>query len=318
MPVVQTLLEEVEQNPYPAAHTSRYWQLEGEQLLVARHDEGIVLRGFGIEFVGRQAFLSHVAHGVERLSYRRETIGLRAYPKAWSLAKHLSQDLTLGVTFDTWRCAVIVATLLEHWDRYGLDPKTFVFIGDGSGFLGALIRRARPGARVICIDLPKSLVFQAGLHVLADPRVRLARPLDLPQDGGTVTLALPQEIDGIREPVDCAVNLASMQEMDPESIVSYFQWLRRRSHAHSRFYCVNRREKALPGGVVIRFEDYPWQAEDEVFLDGPCPYYTHYLSARTVSKGPRLLGIRVPFINYFDGPTWHRLARLAPSNGEAR
>ena len=100
--------------------------------------------------------------------------------------------------------------------------------------------------------------------------------------------------------------------MSCRSIVGCFTWLRRRSHAQSRLYCVNREEKALPGGEVRRFADYPWQPDDEVFLDGPCPYYTHYLSRSMRPRGPTLLGLRVPFINYFDGPMRHRLVRLAP------
>ena len=185
-------------------------------------------------------------------------------------------------------------------------------IGDGNGFLGALIRRAVPGARMYCIDLPKGLVFQASTHQAADGGAVLARPGDPNQAQADILFVLPQEIGQVTEMIDCAINIASMQEMDRQNIEGYFTWLRQRSHAHSRFYCVNRRDKALPGGEVARLAGYPWQSEDHVFLDGPCPYYTHYLSRVMRPCGPAILGMRMPFINYFDGPMDHRLVRLAP------
>ena len=102
---------------------------------------------------------------------------------------------------------------------------------------------------------------------------------------------------------------ASMQEMNEFSIASYFSFLRRRSSPSSRFYCANRLWKQLPGGEIASFNDYPWQEDDEIFFDGPCPYYTHFFARYTLANGPRVLG-RVPFINYCDGIHMHRLVRL--------
>ena len=102
-----------------------------------------------------------------------------------------------------------------------------------------------------------------------------------------------------------------MQEMNPHSIDSYFKFLRIRSTQSSRFYCVNRLRKELPGGEVPIFTDYPWEKQDEVFIDFRCPYYTHFVGP-TGSKGPRVLRVRVPLINHFDGQIMHRLVHLAP------
>lgn len=106
-----------------------------------------------------------------------------------------------------------------------------------------------------------------------------------------------------------------MQEMTRFSIETYFRFLRRRSQPQSRFYCVNRARKTLVGGEVNEFAAYPWRPEDEVFLDGPCPYYTHYLAPYTTACGPRILGLHLPCVNTFDGLHWHRLVRLAPEAG---
>lgn len=80
--------------------------------------------------------------------------------------------------------------------------------------------------------------------------------------GADVVFALPQDIEIISDQIDCAVNIASMQEMKPSSIQAYFAFLRKRSGPGSRFYCVNRLHKELPGGEVASFYDYPWRQDD--------------------------------------------------------
>lgn len=104
-------------------------------------------------------------------------------------------------------------------------------------------------------------------------------------------------MERIAEEIDCAISIASMQEMNEVSIAAYFTFLRWRSKPSSRFYCVNRLQKELPGGEVTSFYAYPWREDDEVFMDGPCPYYTHFFAPYTIPNGPRLFGVRVPFIN---------------------
>jgi hypothetical protein len=216
----------------------------------------------------------------------------------------------MDLTFDVWKQSVALAVLVDHWTAFNLSPKTFALIGDGYGFLGALIRRHLPDARIYSIDLPKILVFQAYTHERAGSGASMSI-MSTRQRPTSITFVQPQDADAISDEIDCAVNIASMQEMTDLSIAAYFKFLRQRSTPSSRFYCVNRLRKELPGGEVTTFKDYPWQEDDEVFINGPCPYYTHIL-ARTMPKGPRVLGMRVPFVNHFDGATMHRLVRLAP------
>lgn len=311
-PVVQSLLEVVEKEPYPAPHTSRYWREEGERLALRREGEKLLLGGYGIGATHTPSPIRSLVHAVERISYRRVTRSLRSYASVWRLAEGLAKDLGWGLSFDIWKSAVVLSILVDHGEDGRLRPKTFAVIGDGAGFLSALIRRRFPEARIYCLDLPKALVFQAQTHRCADGDIPLMRLGFNGARGAVTTLVLPQEAEGISEILDCAINVASMQEMNTQSIASYFTFLRRRSGPSSRFYCVNRFEKELPGGERTRFKTYPWQEEDEIFLDGPCPYYSHFFAPYTVARGPRLLGLRIPFVNGFDGPMFHRLVRLAP------
>lgn len=312
--VIETLLGMVETDPLPAAHTSSHWQRYGRETSIERRGEQLALRPVGFEGIEQLRFNGRIVHLVERLSYRSVTSQLKSYAPVWRMSKQLAHDLSGVFNFYVFKSTCALAVLTDHWLAYGLSPRTFALIGDGYGFLSALIRRWQPGARLYCIDLPKMLVFQASTHEKADPGATMSVLSANRSDGADITFVLPEDIERIPDEIDCAISMASMQEMNEFSIASYFTFLRRRSTARSRFYCVNRLKNELPGGEIASFADYPWRGDDEVFLDGPCPYYTHFLTgySYTLPNGPRVLGRRVPFINYFDGIHMHRLARLAP------
>lgn len=319
-PVIDELVTLSERDPFPAGHTSSYWQRYGHQIVVERTADGLAVRASSLETVEPVGLASRLLCGLERWSYRSVTAQLHSYPDMWRVAKRLAWQLAGGphLTFQVFKSACALSVLADHATTWRLEPQTCLLIGDGCGFLGALLRRRWAGVRLYCVDLPRSLVLQARTHLGADHSVAMAvlgsKP---PQTPATVNFVLPQHLDEIPEAIDWAIAIASMQEMNPESIAGYFEFLRRRIHPTSRFYCVSRLQKALPGGEVVAFHDYPWREDDEIFLDGPCPYYTHFLSPHTAPKGPRVAGVRVPFVNRFDGAHMHRLVRLAPSNGEA-
>ena len=68
-------------------------------------------------------------------------------------------------------------------------------------------------------------------------------------------------------PIDLAINIASMQEMDPPIIDAYFDDLRAVAEQKKViFYCCNREEKMLPDGTVTRFLDYKWKASDQIII----------------------------------------------------
>jgi len=87
-----------------------------------------------------------------------------------------------------------------------------------------------------------------------------------------------------------------MQEMDPHVVASYFEDLRAITRKRDLlFYCCNRVEKKFPDGTVTRFADYPWLVDDQVLVNGLCPWHQHYYSARP------------PFYRPYGGPFIHRL-----------
>ena len=90
--------------------------------------------------------------------------------------------------------------------------------------------------------------------------------------------------------------------MNPDVIARYFGVLRSIPR-RVMFYCCNRVEKVLPDGTVVRFQDYPWSAQDAVQDDGLCPWTQQYYSWRA------------PFVHRFDGQVRHRLVALAGASG---
>ena len=309
--VIETLLSLAEADPLPPADTSSHWRRFGAET-VARRDGGrLILRASGFETVGKQGSRGRVLTAIERWSYRRVTCSLRSYRSVSQTAAGVCRDLGVSSNFNVFKSVCALSVLVDHWDEHGLRPRTAALIGDGFGFFGTLLRRVIPDIRLYCIDLPRQLVFQARMHELADPdatRTVLAAERTAAAD---LTYLLPSHSELVEDEIDCAVSVASMQEMTRASIAGYFRFLRRRTTGNSRFYCVNRLHKELPGGETTDFYQYPWSPEDEVFVDGPCPYYSHYLSPYSTPSGPRIGGLRVPFVNYFDGIHQHRLVALS-------
>ena len=54
-------------------------------------------------------------------------------------------------------------------------------------------------------------------------------------------------------PISLAINIASMQEMDPPVINDYFDLVRAAPGQRTAFHCCNRIEKVLSDGTRIRF-----------------------------------------------------------------
>jgi hypothetical protein len=211
------------------------------------------------------------------------------------------------------------------------DPRILI-IGDGYGFLASLFKEIYPNAKLTLVDLGKTLLFQAYYCQLAHSICRhdLASSLsdrDL-VDGNYDFLYCPADrlqcIDKTR--FDLAVNVASMQEMNAESVATYFDFLRlhrmpplkasthslTHSLTHSSlFYCCNRERKVMPGGEVQEFARYPWLDSDAHLVDEICPWHRIFFGYELITNGPSLLGIRIPFVNYYAGSIRHRLTQLS-------
>ena len=225
---------------------------------------------------------------MERQSYRAVTRRFPLYPSIWKLGCHLATEIGWRPAWDVWRLAMSATVLRTFWQDHGL-PRTVVLIGDGYGFLAALLSRLCT-ARIWSVELPDMMPLQ----------IETFRRAHAP-----IVVLSPREAAGLPEWIDCAVNVCSMQEMTEANVAFYFRLLRPRSAPQSHFYCVNRLEKDLGADGVRRFHEYPWTPQDTVYLDEPCPYFRH----RFLTRAPYRVRFEI---------CWHRLVHLAPACSEER
>jgi hypothetical protein len=206
------------------------------------------------------------------------------YRRAREIAVSQQRPFGLGIL----RHVLALGLIRQHMKQ---SPAIVTVIGDGFGFMSALLHRTYPQAQLIVVNLTKSLevdmkfLRRAGIEGSAFP-------------SGQVTALEARNADQLRAiPVDLAINTASMQEMNPSEIQKYFDILR--SHGRTHFYCANRLDKQLPDGTVTRFMEYPWRAADLILVDEACPWYRRYYSYTP------------PFYRTYEFRVWHRFAKLS-------
>ncbi len=245
-----------------------------------------------------------------RLSRRRRIA--RLFTVGWGICRRMG----IAPTYDFFRQVCSLALLEEAIPAqiHSARPRVLM-IGDGLGVLASLFRSVFAQSTLVLVDIGKSLLFQAYYCQRAHPECsHLA--VDVAEDWVNADFAYcPAEHLHLLDAVefDVAVNIASMQEMNADSVSRYFVFLRSHLKSENLFYCCNREYKKMPGGEVAEFEKYPWQSGDRFLLDERCPWQQYYLSLRRASRGWNLLGLRAPFVNYYDGETRHRLAVLSIS-----
>ena len=195
------------------------------------------------------------------------------------------------------------ALCLNAIEKYGLDldGKKIAIIGDGNGFMGMLLKNLYPNTKVIQINLAKVLMFDLIFTSLMPNPNELNVVLDNKDylksaDFNFVPAEAIFTID--LNDVDFFINIASMQEMDPHVIKSYFRLIRSQNLKKSYFYCCNRVSKKLPDGTIVDFNNYPWLESDKVLFDEVCDWYSEFPMSRP------------PFVKTFDGMHKHRLIEV--------
>ena len=186
-----------------------------------------------------------------------------------------------------------------------------MIIGDGHGILSALLHTRFPSARIVLVDLGSVLFFQSYHLHKAFPDASQVIADEAPTGvESTFTFCPADLLEALpKGSIDLAVNVASMQEMDPAITARYFELLRER--ATRNFYCCNRIEKRI-GGNIIRFMEFPWLKNDVHLVDESCAWHQWFFGLGS-SPNVKFAGIPVPFMHRYDGQHWHRLTVLAKS-----
>ncbi|MBO1224074.1 MAG: putative sugar O-methyltransferase [Candidatus Scalindua sediminis] len=191
----------------------------------------------------------------------------------------------------------------KHYPLSSQGIKVACVIGDGYGYLSALLRVVDSGIKVISVNLGRTLFFDVlySQKYLPMQNTVLLRK----EDNNKLELLAKHNLvfceaenyhilEGM--PIDLFINIVSMQEMDPPVIEKYFDYITSSTSSSVYFYCCNRLEKELPDGMVTRFMEYPWK-DCIVLLDELCPW---------CQKCPLT---KPPFWKPFDGPIQHRFVK---------
>lgn len=246
-------------------------------------------------------------HRLLQLPLRALGLGFSSFRAADKIAADIAQIQGRAYDKDLLRHTLTLALLQQHLGRT-LDDGTIAVIGDGFANMSALLLSAHPKAKVILVNLHKSLLFDCVFlrKALPDINIRLVQSetemAEALAASDVQCIALAAENAALMDvaPITLGINILSMMEMDPPVTAAYFDLLRRAPAEKTAFYCCNRIEKTLPDGTVTRFDAYPWDTEDEIIVDAMCRW------TRLAYHG------RPPFY-YLSNPARHRLAYLKKS-----
>jgi len=226
----------------------------------------------------------------------------------------------LHFSFQAFRQVADLSVIVRHLSTIirTTRPLIIINIGDGYGFLSALIKRVLPEARLVLVDLGKTLLFQAvtcqAVHPTSTHHVVLPAQLSNQPDWmASEFIYCPAEyLEELDQFVfDIGINIASMQEMNTATIERYFSFLRRHLRPDSNlFYCVNREVKDLRGGERTVFDAYPWSPRDRHLVDGYVPWRNRF-AILPASVRSRKLGAYLPLVNSPRKPMRMRLTVLA-------
>ncbi len=198
----------------------------------------------------------------------------------------------------------ILKTLNNGDNLTGQGIRSVCVIGDGYAFFSSLVRFIDPGIRVVLVNLGRTLFFDVLFSKRCFPEIhpillKTEESKDV-QFSNFQLVFIEAERFGLLEKleIDLFINIASMQEMNPEIIDRYFKYMRSSRKSPCYFYCCNRVRKELPDGTLVELMKYPWKDTDDVLIDELCPWYQRYPVSRP------------PFWRPFDGPMQHRFVKI--------
>jgi len=289
----------------PAA--SSHWQQQHESF---RFNDGAFegLRGFGGCHEPYKGVRS-VVHQLLQLPYIRQGKRLERFTKIDKVARKIASLQGRAYDLDFIRQSLTLTFLWEQLFNQDGGRSSVCIIGDGFASLASLMLTTKTAKQVILINLTKTLLVDCwylklclGEESFNKSVVLLDNESSIEQARDATVVAIQAEHHNLLQALDfnLVVNIVSMGEMNPSTVNDYFTDIRAvaaRQKVH--FYCCNRVEKPLPDGTIVRFSDYPWSDNDDILIDGLCPWHQKYYSSK------------FPFYHRYDGLVKHRLAVMA-------
>jgi len=220
------------------------------------------------------------------------------------LGRSVVKSMGLHFGRDAFRQLCVLRTIKKNLP---VVPAKILVIGDGPGILGAFLHKTWPKAEIVMVDLGVTLTIQAHNLIRAFPEAQHCEGSEQKRASFRYIPAERHALPDSFKP-DLAINVASMQEMRPQAVETYFKTMR--MHRTRCFYCCNRAEKVLPGGEVSRLADYPWLPQDQVLLEESPGWYGWFLG--TAGRPLFSLGLlHFPWLRRYEGIHVQRLVRMA-------
>ena len=228
-----------------------------------------------------------------------------------SIARDISKRVNQIYSLDRLRHTLTLWLLQKQIPDFTSKASKTCIIGDGYATLTTLLIATKSASQVFLINLNKSLLVDLFYLKKYLGKVEFENSVSLVTThddlneailSGKKVIAIMASDYHLMQfcPVNLAVNIASMQEMDISVVNNYFKFMHVISNSNPfYFYCCNRVEKILDDGQVLRFEKFPWSKSDKIVVNEACPWHQ------------RTYSIKPPFYRDYDGPVWHRLAQFS-------
>jgi len=313
--ILSTLYERYYQEDHtPPGMVSSHWRAMHAKACVQSekgHIKSVFAEGFGdlqIDSIPYKLF-SQLNIYIQFLILRNRKSIFHVYKIAKDICRRLEVAMTINSFYQVCTAALLMRMIPKKEEFFILN------IGDGYGLLSILLKEFYPKAKIVLVDLGKTLLFQAEFCQKAHPsKKHVLLSAENRQDIQDVDfIYCPAEDIFLLDPLrfDLAVNVVSMQEMNASTIQDYFDFIRLHMKEENHFYCCNRIKKKLIGGEVTRIDDYPWEKEDRHIIDEICPWRGFFVYHRKISERGLMIGkFRIPFVSYMDGDIKHRLTVL--------
>ena len=275
-----------------SVQTSSFWREYGAFQKVKKTKNGFKLKGLMFGDYRKRSLINSIRNLPTNIYLSK-------------LLKDCNQEIVNSINFiakktlrtpsyDLARMALTLNFLYENLPD--ISDKKFCIIGDGYGVLGCLIKKFFPKANIISINLGRTLFFDVYYSQMVFPNLehKLLKEDDqlASKDFTFIEAEKLKKIEA-----DIFINIASMQEMNPEDIDLYFDKIRSQN-SDTWFYCCNRISKVLPDGTNIIFDKFPWSKKDKVLVEELCPWQKEYPANRP------------PFIFKFPDPIKHKLIKV--------
>lgn len=206
------------------------------------------------------------------------------------------------LSFDTYGRQIDVNTVRHIFtfnmlSKY-IKPNKVCIIGDGkiNGLTG--VNKIFPYSKIYSVNLSETLINDYLILLKSDLDLKSSVSVinsDDEIDTKTKLTLVPSQNKKFlnNKNIELFINIVSLQEMTMKEVSNYFDIIR---NNNAMFYCCNREEKILPGGEILKFDDYPW---------GECKFiFREYCNWHK-----RFYCFYYPFVKKYDGKILHSLVK---------